>query len=133
MLRMSKMTDYGTVILTYLAYRPGQLHTAGEIAEQVRVALPTVSKVLKTLVHTGLVASHRGTKGGYTLARLPVRITVAEILDALEGRSGSRNVPAIRASACRKHRARCAATGSVSTWLFAGRWKKSRSRKWCNR
>lgn len=88
MLRMSKMTDYGTVILTYLAYQPGRLHAASEIAEQVRVALPTVSKVLKTLVHTGLVASHRGTKGGYALARPAEHITVAEILGALEGPIG---------------------------------------------
>lgn len=88
MLRMSKMTDYGTVILTYLAYQPGRLHAASEIAERVHVALPTVSKVLKTLVHTGLVASHRGTKGGYTLARAAEHITVAEILGVLEGPIG---------------------------------------------
>lgn len=88
MLRMSKMTDYGTVILTYLAYQPGRLHAASEIAERVHVALPTVSKVLKTLVHTGLVASHRGTKGGYTLARPAEHITVAEILGVLEGPIG---------------------------------------------
>lgn len=88
MLRMSKLTDYGTVILTYLASEPGRLHAASEIAAQVRVASPTVSKVLKTLVRGGLVASHRGTKGGYTLARSPERITVAQVLAVLEGPIG---------------------------------------------
>jgi len=88
MLRMSKLTDYGTVILTYLASEPGRLHAASEIAEQIRVAPPTVSKVLKTLVHGGLVASHRGTKGGYTLARPAERITVAQVLAVLEGPIG---------------------------------------------
>lgn len=88
MLRMSKLTDYGTVILTYLASEPGRLHAASEIAEQVRVAPPTVSKVLKTLVRGGLVASHRGTKGGYALARSPERITVAQVLAVLEGPIG---------------------------------------------
>jgi FeS assembly SUF system regulator len=88
MLRMSKLTDYGTVVLTYLANEPGRLHAASEIAERVRVALPTVSKVLKTLVRGGLVASHRGTKGGYALARPAAHITVAQILSALEGPIG---------------------------------------------
>ncbi|TAM45103.1 MAG: SUF system Fe-S cluster assembly regulator [Gammaproteobacteria bacterium] len=88
MLRMSKLTDYGTVILTYLASQPGRLHAASEIAEQIRVAPPTVSKVLKTLVRGGLVASHRGTKGGYALARPAERITVAQVLAVLEGPIG---------------------------------------------
>lgn len=88
MLRMSKLTDYGTVVMTYLACAPERLHVASEIARQVRVAAPTVSKVLKTLVRAGLVASHRGTKGGYTLARPARHITVAEIIDALEGPIG---------------------------------------------
>lgn len=74
--------------MTYLACEPGRLHAANEIAKEVHVALPTVSKVLKTLVHTGLVASHRGTKGGYTLARPAEHINVAEILGALEGPIG---------------------------------------------
>ncbi len=88
MLRMSKLTDYGTVILTYLASQPGRLHAASEIAAQIRVAPPTVSKVLKTLVRGGLVASHRGTKGGYALVRPAERITVAQVLAVLEGPIG---------------------------------------------
>ncbi len=85
MLRISKLTDYATVILADLARPPAQLRTATEVAQHTRLALPTVSKLLKTLQHAGLVSSVRGAHGGYQLARGPETITAAEILDALEG------------------------------------------------
>ena len=86
MLRISKLTDYGTVILVYLADMPGdRLCPASDVAQATHLALPTVQKVLKTLAHAGLVTSARGTDGGYRLARTPEKITAAEILDALEG------------------------------------------------
>ena len=85
MLRISKLTDYGTVILATLAAAPGKLHTAAEVAERTRIALPTVSKLLKTLHREGLVASMRGSHGGYQLVRPAREISAAAILDALEG------------------------------------------------
>ena len=85
MLRISKLTDYGTVILACLASRPARLWTAAEVAERTRVGLPTVSKLLKKLQRSGLVTSTRGSHGGYQLARAPEGITAAQILDALEG------------------------------------------------
>jgi FeS assembly SUF system regulator len=85
MLRISKLTDYGTVILACLASQPGRLWTASEVAERTRVGLPTVSKLLKKLQRTGLVVSTRGSHGGYQLARAAAEITAAHILDALEG------------------------------------------------
>jgi FeS assembly SUF system regulator len=85
MLRISKLTDYGTVILACLASEPGRLWTASEVAERTRVGLPTVSKLLKKLQRTGLVLSTRGSHGGYQLARAAAEITAAHILDALEG------------------------------------------------
>jgi FeS assembly SUF system regulator len=85
---MSKLTDYGTVVMTYLARGKNQLHAATEIAGQIRVAAPTVSKILKRLAREGLVVSHRGAKGGYSLARAPEQISVVEIIDALEGPLG---------------------------------------------
>lgn len=88
MLRLSKLTDYGTVIMTYMAREPCMLHTAREITDQTHVALPTVSKVLKRLAHAGLLVSYRGVNGGYSLARAPREITVAEIIMALEGPIG---------------------------------------------
>jgi FeS assembly SUF system regulator len=85
MLRISKLTDYGTVILALLARQPDRLWTAAEVAEVTRIGLPTVSKLLKKLQRSGLVASTRGSHGGYQLAQSPVEITAARILDALEG------------------------------------------------
>jgi FeS assembly SUF system regulator len=85
MLRISRLTDYATVILASLAQEPGKLRTASALAEQTRLALPTVSKLLKQLQRAGLVASTRGLRGGYQLARPATQITAAGILDALEG------------------------------------------------
>jgi FeS assembly SUF system regulator len=85
MLRISKLTDYGTVILACLASQPARLWSAAEVADRTRVGLPTVSKLLKKLQRAGLVVSTRGSHGGYQLARAAGEITAAHILDALEG------------------------------------------------
>ena len=85
MLRMSKLTDYGTLVLAQLAVNGTGLSTCSAVAEATRLGQPTVSKLLKLLVRAGLVVSVRGARGGYALARAPERITAAEILDALEG------------------------------------------------
>jgi FeS assembly SUF system regulator len=86
MLRISKLTDYGTLVLVHLArYDAGQLCPASDVATGTHLALPTVQKVLKTLANGGLVESARGAEGGYRLARSPEQITAAEILEVLEG------------------------------------------------
>jgi len=85
MLRVTKLADYGIVMLTHVASRGGATHNARDIASEVRLPLPVVSKVLKQLVREGLLVSQRGTKGGYGLARGPEQITVAQIIRALEG------------------------------------------------
>lgn len=85
MLRISRLTDYATVILASLAERPERLQTATALAEQTRIAAPTVSKLLKQLQRAGLVVSTRGLHGGYQLSRPATQISAAAILDALEG------------------------------------------------
>jgi FeS assembly SUF system regulator len=85
MLRISKLTDYGTVILACLAAEPERRHTSSEVAERTRLAVPTVSKLLKNFHRAGIVTSGRGTRGGYQLARPAARITAAAIIDAIEG------------------------------------------------
>jgi FeS assembly SUF system regulator len=85
MLRMSKLTDYGTMVLAQLAASQAGWTTAGQVADATHLGPPTVSKLLKCLVHAGLVVSSRGVQGGYALARPAAAITAAEILDALEG------------------------------------------------
>jgi FeS assembly SUF system regulator len=85
MLRMSKLTDYGTMVLAQLAANGRGLSTASQVADATHLAQTTVSKLLKSLVHSGLVVSTRGVQGGYALARPATSISAAEILDALEG------------------------------------------------
>ena len=85
MLRVSKLTDYATVILTHIAHLPDELHAASDITNETGVALPTVSKVLKLLAKSNILTSHRGSKGGYALSRKPGDTNVAEIISAIEG------------------------------------------------
>ena len=86
MLRISKLTDYGTVILVHLSgCENSRLYSASDISDGTHLALPTVQKVLKKLARNGLVESARGADGGYRLARPAEEITAAEILDCLEG------------------------------------------------
>jgi FeS assembly SUF system regulator len=83
MLRISRLTDYATVILANLA--GGGLASATDTSERTHIGLPTVSKLLKELQHAGLVRSVRGAHGGYQLARPAASISAAEIIDAVEG------------------------------------------------
>ena len=85
MLRISRLTDYATVLLATLASEPQRVQTAVSLAEQTRIAAPTVSKLLKQLQRAGLVTSTRGLHGGYQLARPAAEISAAAVLDALEG------------------------------------------------
>jgi len=84
MLRLSKLADYGTQVMTYMA-RDQAVHSASEVATELGIAAPTVSKILKMLVRKNLVTSVMGAKGGYLLARHPAEISVAEIIDAMDG------------------------------------------------
>jgi len=85
MIRITKQSDYGIVLLTHLASQADRQLNAPELAAETQLPLPMVSKILKILVREGLLASHRGVKGGYSLGRLPEEITMAEIISALEG------------------------------------------------
>jgi len=84
-LRISKLTDYGTVVLAYLAGDHDSVCSAADVAAATGIAPPTVSKLLKSLAHADLVTSTRGANGGYQLARDPRLISAADVIDALEG------------------------------------------------
>jgi FeS assembly SUF system regulator len=86
MVRLSKLTDYGMLLMSCFARsEPQALRTARDLAIEARLPLPTVSKLLKLLLASGLLVSHRGTKGGYTLARSAQEVSLVEIIVALEG------------------------------------------------
>lgn len=88
MLRISKLADYGTVVMVYLAKRPQTVCNAREIALHTHLGVPTVSKLLKRLTAAGLLSSVRGVSGGYRLQRGAAEISLADIIYALEERHG---------------------------------------------
>ncbi|MGY1424212.1 SUF system Fe-S cluster assembly regulator [Lysobacter sp. A289] len=85
MLRVTRLTDYATVVLTVLAADPLVVLSAPELADRAGLETPTVSKLLKPLAQAGLVEGFRGANGGYRLARPAGAITLIEIVEAMEG------------------------------------------------
>ncbi len=118
MLRISKLTDYGTVLLAHLAANPADVCSAADVASATGIALPTVSKLLKSLARAGLVTSTRGANGGYRLAAA----RSISVLPTSSTRSKARyRLPsAARLTACARMRASAAsaAPGNASTSRF---------------
>jgi FeS assembly SUF system regulator len=86
MLRITKQTDYGVLVLAHLASLPaGQIVCAREAARATALPVPTVSKIFKSLARGHLVESHRGVGGGYSLARPLDQTSLAALIRALEG------------------------------------------------
>jgi FeS assembly SUF system regulator len=86
LIRITKLTDYGIVLLSHIARMPEcKTRSVRDMAAETHLPLPTVSKLLKALTRNGLLISQRGVKGGYILARKPEEITVAQIISALDG------------------------------------------------
>lgn len=88
MLRISKLADYGTVVMVYLAKHSNTLCNARDIAQHTHLTVPTVSKLLKRLTAANLLSSVRGVAGGYRLKKPAVEISIAEIIYALEETRG---------------------------------------------
>jgi FeS assembly SUF system regulator len=112
-LRISKLTDYGTVLLANLAANRDSVCSAADVANATGIALPTVSKLLKSLGRSGLVISTRGANGGYQLAKDPRDISAADIIDALEG--------PVSITECSSSDSRCEHEGVCSV---GGAWQK---------
>jgi FeS assembly SUF system regulator len=84
-LRITKTTDYGIILLTELAQSPVHVFSAVDLAAEATIPAPMASKILKHLTREGILESRRGAHGGYVLARPPEQISVTQIIDALEG------------------------------------------------
>jgi Rrf2 family protein len=86
MLRLSKKADYALMAMKHLAVKTDVASTsAREIAEQYDIPVELMAKVLQRLARSGLLTSHQGTRGGYTLARSKRLISVADIIQAIDG------------------------------------------------
>jgi FeS assembly SUF system regulator len=89
MIRITRQTDYGILLLSEMASHPlTQVHTAKQTAQQSKIPLPMASKILKALAKGGLLVSQRGVKGGYRLAAPAERISIGDVIQALEGPFG---------------------------------------------
>ncbi|MGA3213341.1 MAG: SUF system Fe-S cluster assembly regulator [Terriglobales bacterium] len=89
MIRLSKLTDYGILLMTQIARHPERpMYTARDLSAETQLPLPTVSKILKALSNGGLLCSHRGVKGGYSLTRNAQEISVGQVITVLEGPIG---------------------------------------------
>jgi Rrf2 family protein len=86
MLRLSKKADYALMALKHLATRTDVMSaSAREIAEAYDIPVELMAKVLQRLARRGLLVSHQGTRGGYRLAKAPSAISVADIIQAIDG------------------------------------------------
>ena len=86
MLRLSKKADYALMAVRHLALPDAPSSTsAREIAEQYDIPIELMAKVLQRLVRAGLLMSRQGTRGGYTLSRPPTAISVADVIQAIDG------------------------------------------------
>lgn len=85
MLRLTKITDYGILLLTHMASEQDRLFASNDLSLATRIPSPTVSKVLQALLGAGVLESIRGAKGGYRLARPASEISVREIINCFEG------------------------------------------------
>jgi FeS assembly SUF system regulator len=85
MIRLSKLADYGIVMMTHLAREGSRQAATHDIALATHVPVAMASKILKLLARADLLVSRRGAHGGYELARSPRDITVAEVIEALDG------------------------------------------------
>ncbi len=86
MVRLTNLADYAVVVLAYTAGESASARlSAGGVAEATGIPLPTVAKVSGLLSKAGLLVSQRGAGGGFQLARTPQAITIAEIIEAVDG------------------------------------------------
>lgn len=110
MIRITRETDYGIILLCLMAREAGQSFSAATLAQRRGLPLPMVSKILKNLTRGGILQSQRGAQGGYRLARPPQVISVADIIDTLEGPIALTECSPGAAGEC-LHQDRCTVSG----------------------
>lgn len=105
MLRLTNLADYAVVVMATAARHPGAKLSAATVAAASGIPAPTVAKLMGTLARAGLLVSHRGVAGGFGLSRAPEAISVADIVEAVDG-------PIAITQCCSEGRADCGIEGS---------------------
>lgn len=85
MIKLTKLADYAVVLMSTMAEHPDKVHAAADVARGTHIPGPTAAKILGTMARAGLLTSHRGLKGGFSLAMAPQDITVADVIRAVDG------------------------------------------------
>ena len=98
MFQLSKKADYGLIALKHLAQHSEASVSAREIASEYRIPAELLAKILQRLARKGLLLSQQGTRGGYVLARDPSKISIVDVIEALDGPIGI--TPCERGSSC---------------------------------
>jgi Rrf2 family protein len=98
MFQLSKKADYGLIALKHLAQHSEVSVSAREIASEYRIPAELLAKILQRLARKGLLVSQQGTHGGYVLARDPAKISIVDVIEALDGPIGI--TPCERGSSC---------------------------------
>jgi len=85
MIKLSNLADYGVELMCYIALKPNNIHASASLASQARIPLPTASKILGMMVRAGLLMSHRGLNGGFSLGLSADKISITNIIEAVDG------------------------------------------------
>lgn len=85
MIKLSNLADYAVELMCCIALKPADVHSSADLADFTRIQVPTVSKILGTLVRAGLLTSHRGFNGGFSLAAPADKISITNIIEAVDG------------------------------------------------
>lgn len=85
MIKLSNLADYAVELMCCIALKPDEVHSSAGLADFSQIPLPTVSKILGTMVRADLLTSHRGLNGGFTLTKAASEISIANIIEAVDG------------------------------------------------
>lgn len=100
MIRLTNLADYAVVVMTTAARTPQARLSAARVSEATTIPLPTVAKLMGTLARAGLLTASRGVAGGFTLARPAQSISIAAIVEAVDGPIALTNCQAGDAQEC---------------------------------
>lgn len=84
-MQISKEADYAIRSILYLSLQKDKPSTVGDISEAQGIPKAFTAKILQKLVKAGLIKSTRGVKGGFSLAKEPVNISLLDVVEAVDG------------------------------------------------
>ncbi len=85
MIKLSNLADYAVELMCCIALKPDDIHSSAGLAKSTQIPLPTASKILGMMVRAGLLVSHRGLNGGFSLVIPATEISIADIIEAMDG------------------------------------------------